>query len=194
MAAAVFPFLAACSTLPASRSTIQESRPLAAQDPSAEKPAPAAQQGRLDSHPADTAFSAGLGLTDSPDTFLTVLEGGWYLRENLAFAPMLQLGVADDETIIAPTVDLKAYLPLPDLDPIRLHVLGGIGFAYLEKEGRRGDDDDIGLLVHFGFGGNYPLSDELSLGSSVLFNVMPKEVLDEQFFLSWEIFSVTFRF
>ena len=71
----------------------------------------------------------------------------------------------------------------------------GIGILYLDEDQRGGgDDDDAGLLLNVGFGFDVYISDRVSFGSSVLFNFMPSEVLDEHFFFSWHVGTLSFHF
>ncbi len=140
------------------------------------------------------AFDVGIGFTDDPDTFLTVVEADFYLKDNLFVAPLLQIGVDDENTIFAPTVGIKGEFPAGSDDRLRLHALAGIGLVYIEKENRRGDDDDVGFLFNVGFGGHFQVSDETSIGSTLLFNVMPDDVVGENYFFSWKLISVKFRF
>ena len=66
--------------------------------------------------------------------------------------------------------------------------------AYLHKDNRRGDNDDVGFLFNLGFGADYYLTERLSLGSNLLFNIMPDKVLGENFFFSWRFVSVSYHF
>lgn len=144
--------------------------------------------------PSSKSFSAGVGLTDDPDTLLTVIGMGFDLRPDLALAPMLQLGLDDHETLIAPTIGFEATLPLEGIDPLILRAMAGVGVIYLEEERRSGDDDDLAFLLNFGLGADVVLSEGLSVGTRLLINVIPQEVLDEHTIVSWEVVGLRFRF
>jgi hypothetical protein len=139
----------------------------------------------------------GLGFTSSPSSFL--LSGGvdFHLDDLWYWGPQLELGLEDDTTLLAPQVNIKRFFELPDiggdldLDPF---AQAGIGLAYLEKDQRQGDDDDVGVLLNVGGGARLRLSDSFGIGSSLLFNYVPGEVVDEQFYFSWDVIQGVFYF
>ena len=49
-------------------------------------------------------------------------------------------------------------------------------------------------MLNFGFGTELVLTDAISVGSKMLFNFMPDDVLNENFYYSWEIATVRYRF
>ena len=140
------------------------------------------------------AARGGVGFTIDPDTFLMAGEVGMFLTGNFSLGPLLQLGVSDQNVIIAPTLNAQWMFDLPErkLAHVKPFVQGGLGLAYVKEDDRRGEDDDVGFLMNFGFGAEFYLTDRGSVGSNVLFNFMPDKVLDENFFFSWQL--VTFRY
>ena len=50
------------------------------------------------------------------------------------------------------------------------------------------------LVFGVGFGADYPITDSVSLGSSMLFNFLPDDVVDENFYFSWQVVGVRYRF
>lgn len=138
----------------------------------------------------------GIGFTAGPDTFLTALTAGFYTSPGLSLGPTLQLGISDDETLFAPTFGVRRVFDLAgeELDRLAPYIEGGAGFIYLEEDRRRGDDDDLGFLLNFGFGGNVELERNLVVGTGILINVMPGEVLDERLFLSWRVLQIQLSF
>jgi hypothetical protein len=141
-------------------------------------------------------LEAGLGQTFGPSTFLLSATGGKFVDPNLAIGPTLQLGIDDNETIFAPTFGVRRTFGLDssDLRKIEPYIEGGAGFAYLEDDRRGGDDDDLGFLITFGMGANFELQRNLALGTGVLVNLMPGEVLGERLFVSWRILQLNFTF
>jgi hypothetical protein len=142
------------------------------------------------------AVSGGLGFTESPDTVLLSGQVDFPVNEDLVVGPLLQLGLDDDETIVAPSLNLKHPFRL-DSDgypEVRPFVQGGAGFAYLEKERRSGDDDDIGLLLNAGVGVELHLDSSTYLSSTLMLNFLPGEVMDEDVFLSWQVIQLGWRF
>jgi hypothetical protein len=143
-----------------------------------------------------TSLRGAIGFTEDPDTFLLAFEGNYYVNHHVAFGPLLQLGVADKRVLVAPTLNLRGAfdLGIPDMAALQPFVQGGLGLAYLNRDNRRGDDDDVGFLLNFGFGVDYYVRDDLSIGSDMLFNVLPDETLGENFFFSWRVVSLSFHF
>ncbi len=155
--------------------------PLAAEAPSTDR------QGTM-------AAGGAVGFTLEPETFLMTGHGDYFLNDIVAVGGVLQLGFGDDRLIFAPTANVKAVFDLPDLERLRPFAQGGLGIGYLQKDRRNDDDDDVGFLLNFGFGADYFLNERFSLGNSVLFNIMPEEVLGERFFFSWQFVSASLRF
>jgi opacity protein-like surface antigen len=140
-----------------------------------------------------------VGITSDPSMFALGLGFPIEINRRVAFTPMIQAAFDDDHTIIAPTVNLEYHLDLSDgsSDLLRrLHpfVQGGIGFAYIHKEQPGNDPDEVGFLLAPGLGLEYELTDNLLIGSNVLFNILPSEVSDENFFLTWQFATLRVRF
>jgi hypothetical protein len=148
------------------------------------------------------AIETGIGFTSDPTTFLLSTELPIAISRDFDLGPLVQLGVGNDRLIVAPTVNARYSFPLSryvtDEDPVwdRLRPIahGGLGFAYLERDRRPGDDDDLGFLFNLGLGIQYEWTDRVSFGTRMTFNVMPGEVLDERFFFSWQLAQLRYRF
>lgn len=144
-----------------------------------------------------TKVDLGVGFTADPDAFLLGGSVGFLVGEQLFVGPHLQLGLDDNETLVAATVAVEKEFNLEtESDARRLHpfVRGGIGILFLDEENRPGDDDDAGLLLNVGGGARYALDDRFAIGSTLLFNFLPADVHDENFFISWELAQVEFKF
>ena len=76
----------------------------------------------------------------------------------------------------------------------RPFVQGGLGFAYLEKDGRAPPNADTGFLVNVGGGVEAHVYDDFTLSSSLMVNWFPDDVVGEDVFLSWQILQIGFRF
>jgi hypothetical protein len=156
-------------------------------------PPPGRSAGRV---AGDRQLFFGMGFTDGPDTFLLGGEADFYLSDRLAVGPMLQLGLDDNTSIVAPSCHIKYLFPLdrpgsPEFVPF---VQGGAGFAYLQKDNRPGDDDGFGFLLQVGGGVELRLNEHITLASTALFNLLPAEVLDEHVYFSWQVVQFGFRF
>ena len=130
----------------------------------------------------------GLGFTDDPNTLLLYFEAPYSFDQWVAIGPALQIGIDDHNTIVAPTVNLTVNVPL--FDRVRPYGFAGVGFAYLRKDNRPGSDDGADFLINCGFGLEYQLSARLSMGSTMIFNFIPNEVINKNFFYSWQVLGV----
>jgi hypothetical protein len=159
----------------------------------------AAAQQRL-APPTERPFSiqGGLGFTADPEGFMIGLEGDYRFHQDWSFAPRLRISFDDDLAIVATTGNLRYWIDLEDftgsVSDFSPFLQTGLGVSYIEKDDRRGDDDDAGLLVTIGGGVEARLTDELSLTSTMEFNIHPDDVLNENFFFSWEVAALRVRF
>jgi hypothetical protein len=82
------------------------------------------------------------------------------------------------------------------IQEVQPFVQGGLGFAYIDKDrsGAKKDKDGVGFLMNMGLGFEYPVSETVSLGNSVLFNVLPSRTARQHFFFSWQFVTLRFRF
>ncbi|MFO0982886.1 MAG: hypothetical protein U1E76_14340 [Planctomycetota bacterium] len=183
-----------CSVAP--RQDAPAAPPPVSRDEPPPRPAQDAPAHDLPPQPAPVSFEGGLGFTADPDTFLLALEGLFWVQPHVGVGPLVQLGVSDRRTLVAPSVNVRGVIDLEQqgLERVKPYVEGGVGFTYLHEDHRRGDDDDLGLLLDVGGGLNFQVNQHLDVGTGVLFNFMPVEVLDERFFFSWRIVSLTCSF
>jgi hypothetical protein len=162
--------------------------------PAAPRAFPVEPLGAGDSRVGRAAVKGGLGFTLGPTDFLLALEGSYFLTNDLAVGPLFQLGIDDDPFIFAPSLNARYLFDLRGLGRLRPLVEGGIGLVYeCEDIGPR-DRDETGFLFNFGGGFQYFLTDGVAVGSEVLFNFVPDEVLGDRFFFSWQVLAVSFFF
>lgn len=158
----------------------------------------AGSDGSRDEPSSGWALRAGIGFTLDPDAFLLTFDAPYALTEDVRVGPLLQLAVDDDHVILAPSANVQYVFDLSDIDEslvdLKPFVQGGVGFAYYHQDRRRGDDDDVGFLIHVGFGLEYLLTGRLAVGNSLLFNILPVDALGDHFFFSWQFVTVSFRF
>jgi len=146
------------------------------------------------------SVQTGLGFMADPEAFLTGIEGDFHLTRNVSFGPAVQFGIDDRFTVISPSLHGRYWFEFPGQDDVlqrlRPYLQMGTGFTYIDVDGRwRGrDDDDIGWLINGGFGADFRLSHSLSVGTKMLFNGMPGDVFGENFYFSWEVAALRFRF
>jgi hypothetical protein len=195
--------LAGCAALPAERLTAPfepaqapRAQPLAFAGAAQERdpPPPAAN---VDPLRTEGAFflSGGLGFTLDPDTFLLSLGASYGIIDYVTIGQLVQLGVADERTVVAPTLNAELSFDLGDLSrQLQPFVHAGVGLAYINKEERGRVRDGIGFLVNAGGGARYWLTPSFALGSTVLFNFLPAETVDENIFFSWQVVTATVRF
>ncbi|MFK7898806.1 MAG: outer membrane beta-barrel protein [Myxococcota bacterium] len=133
---------------------------------------------------------AGLGFTADPSSLLLNFDFPYYFDRFVAVGPMLQVGIDEDETIIAPTLNL--FINIPDigvagLERVQPYGFVGLGFAVVEDDDRSNDNSATDFLINFGVGIEYQISEHLFLGSHMTFNFLPNEALSQEFFYSWQV-------
>ena len=138
----------------------------------------------------------GAGFTASPGMFLTALSAGKFVNHNLAVGPVIQFAVSEDDVFFAPTLNVRGVFDLEGqgLERVKPYAEGGLGLAYVEKDHHDGDDDEWGFLVNVGAGVNFELDRNITLGTGVLFNMMPNEVEGEHFIFSWKVLQLNLYF
>ena len=148
--------------------------------------------GRAD---VELTVPVGLGFTAGPTTLLLSAAVERKLDERWSVGPALQLGVADDRTLVSLTGQAKYALPVFDkAKRLSSFVQGGIGIVYLEEEIGGSDVDEFGLLVNVGGSVRYEMRDGYSLGSSMMLNFVPTEVVGERLYFSWDVVQIVLRF
>jgi hypothetical protein len=150
--------------------------------------------GAGDSRVGRATVKGGLGFTSSPTDFLIALEGSYFLTNDLAVGPLFQLGIDDDPFIFAPSLNVRYLFDLRGLPRLRPLAEGGIGLVYESEDSGPRTRDETGFLIDFGGGFQYFLTDRVAVGSEILFNFIPDEVLGDHFFLSWQVLAVSFLF
>ena len=147
------------------------------------------------------SIEAGFGFTADPDSFLLGFALPWSVTDEISVGPLLQLGLDDDYTIIAPTLNARYAFDLSTADHIevqrlRPHIEMGFGFAYatLDDVPSFVDDDDIDFMMNFGIGAEYRIARSWSLGSRMRFNIIPGDLFRENFIYSWEVAGLRYQF
>ncbi len=149
---------------------------------------------------AGPSLGISFGFTADPENFLLAFEAPFGVAPGVTVGPLLQLGLSDDWTIVAPSANVRYAFDLsaastPEVRRLSPFIQGGLGFAYLDRDrsGRR-DRDDTGFLFNMGGGIEYFVTEQFAVGSSIMFNVLPDSVIGENFFFSWQMGSARFLF
>jgi len=143
------------------------------------------------------ALRAGFGTTLDPGSALLALGLQYAPTDHFALAPEVHLGVEDDLFLVAPTLSLKNtfHPPLEVLRGWLAHVEGGAGFAYLDRDGAGGgDDDDTAFLLTAGAGLEWPLEEDVTLVSNFRGWWAPGGILGEHTWFTWEVLGLKFYF
>ena len=69
-----------------------------------------------------------------------------------------------------------------------------MGFTYAEIDTRFFDIDDTGFLFVMGGGVTYPINENLSVDSRMQFNITTNDFFEDDFYFSWELVSLRYRF
>jgi hypothetical protein len=75
---------------------------------------------------------------------------------------------------------------------LRPFLQGGAGLTYIEEKHPGRDRDATDFLINIGAGVDFPLDDSISIGTRMLVNLIPGEVLDQRVYFNWEILSVRY--
>lgn len=143
------------------------------------------------------------GFSIDPDTFIVGVRGHGFIEPTIATGPMLRFGFSDDWTLVMPSWTIKWFpSAVHDGDgdggfPSRLHpyLEGGVGVVWGEKDrDNRSDKDDLGVLLSLGFGLDIVADENLVIGTGILVDVFPIEIVDENVMLSWHLISIELRF
>jgi len=120
-----------------------------------------------------TAESTALGLAFS---------GDFFFNQNFSIGPLLQVGVTDDLFQFGPTAQLKYTY---DIDRrLKASLQGGAGFIYAHYT-KGPNRHDTSFLIPVGPGLEYNISDDFSLGTTLLFNFNDlSNVKNENFYVS----------
>jgi hypothetical protein len=151
---------------------------LALSVPAAAQTAPEQRAGRFG---LGVELGPHFGTADST-AFGLAFSGDYFLNHNFSIGPLVQFGVTDDLFHFGPSLQLKYTY---DIDPrLKATLQGGVGFLYADLERRGRDLDDTGVLFPVGPGLEYRLTNDISLGSTLLFNFADNDVRRERFFVS----------
>jgi hypothetical protein len=158
---------------------------------------PAAAQGQ-ERRTGQFTLGVDIGLqaaTADATAFALGLSGDYFITHNFSVGPLLQFGFTDDLFQIGPTIQAKYTFDLPANPKLKLHLQGGIGFIHAELDRSvLPDTNETSFLIPLGFGGEYRLNRQISIGSTLLFNITDLDnVRNENFFFSW-LTGVRFRF
>jgi hypothetical protein len=148
--------------------------------------APASDDGPL----SGWSLRAGVGFIDDPTAFLLNVEVPYRFDRWVSAGPMFQIGLDDNNTVVAPTLDVALHVPdMPGeaFDAVSPYAFVGVGFAWIEDDNRRNDDSSAGFLVNFGFGVELEVTPHFFLGSHMSFNFLPERTLGQDFFYAWQI-------
>jgi Outer membrane protein beta-barrel domain len=106
----------------------------------------------------------------TPDStaFALAFNGDYFLSHNLSLGPLVQIGLTDDLFLFGPSVQLKYTHDFNER--LSANLQGGLGFIYAELDRGGPDRDDATFLIPVGPGVEYKLTDDVSLGSTLLFN------------------------
>jgi hypothetical protein len=150
--------------------------------------------GHGDSRVGRAMLKGAIGFTLSPSDFLLALEADYFVTNGFAVGPLFQFGLWDDPFILAPSLNFKGVFDLPEVEGLKPIVEGGLGLVYMDEHHRHWDADETGFLLNFGGGLQYFIDDPIAIGSEILFNFIPDEVLGDHFFFSWQLVTVSFLF
>jgi hypothetical protein len=109
-------------------------------------------------------------------------SGDYFLTDNLSIGPLLQIGVTTDLFQFGPTAQLKYTYDIDQRFKANLQAGAGFLYAHYTKGPNR---HDTSFLIPVGPGLEYNLTNDISLGTTLLFNFTDlSNVKNENFFVS----------
>ena len=147
------------------------------------------------------SVQAGLGFfaEDNLDGFMLNFEGNYHIDESWSAGVDLQLAFESDFLLLSmPFYGRYDFGNLPADAPFlsKMHPFAklGLGFTYAEIDTRFFDIDDTGFLFMMGGGIAYEINDNLSAESTMQFNITTNDFFADNFYFSWEVISLRYRF
>jgi opacity protein-like surface antigen len=155
--------------------------------------------GSSDSGRFSVQTGVGFYADDDWDGFLWSADGLYHFDRHWSIGLEMHVGVEDDLTIFSMPVYGRYDSPgLPvenkTLAKLRAFAKTGIGFTYAEIDTRGRDDDDTGFLYMIGGGIAFPFNDHFSIESALQFNVTTNDYFDDDFYFSWQLVGLRYRF
>ncbi len=140
----------------------------------------------------------GIGFTDGPDSFLAAFDIEGLLTQQFAVGLGLQLGVDDDFIIVSPTLFGRYRFDISQIeiryfDRIRPFAQLGLGITHIDVDRRGRDVDGTDFMLNFGGGFDFIVNEHVEIGTRMLIDVIPAEVLNQRIYFSWELISVRYR-
>lgn len=145
---------------------------------------------------------SGLGFTVDPDSFLINFEVERFMRKEVAVGFAIQLGADDDYVLVSPHLFARYVFDLSRASSefarkAQPYAQGGLGLTHLAVDSSLkvggSDKSETDFMMNFGIGVDYPLNRSITIGTRMLINIVPADVLDERIFFSWEILSIRYR-
>jgi opacity protein-like surface antigen len=151
------------------------------------------------------SLKPGLGFTAGPTTLLLGFEGRLSGHGAVSVGLLTEVGLDDDVTIVSPQLFARYWPDLgemidPDVAFIEPYLHLGVGFSWWDADVyKHVDDDDTQFLLSPGFGVDFRINEQLSVGTQMLFNVIPAGIhddtpIDDQFYWSWQVVGLRLRF
>lgn len=145
---------------------------------------------------SDGPFSLAIspiGFTPTPGTYVIAFDGMFHFNENWAVGPILQVGPRSGFTLLTFTVNGRYYFQFLDgtiFDGLEPYATSGLGVGVtIPKFGSSVSE----FSLNMGFGGEYPVTDHIYVGTSMLFNIQPGAAVNS-FVFSWQFAQVRYRF
>ncbi|MDP6978576.1 MAG: hypothetical protein QF570_08230 [Myxococcota bacterium] len=141
----------------------------------------------------------GIGFMEGPDAFVAAFEIETMVTRQVGVGVGTQFGVQDEFIVLSPTVHSRYRFDVSHLEnrylrKLRPFAQAGFGITHLDVDERGGGDKDAtDLMFNFGGGFDYPIDEHAELGSRIMINVIPGEVLDQRIYFSWELITVRYR-
>jgi hypothetical protein len=151
----------------------------------------------------DVSFGGSAGIAFSPLGFLGTAEADFWFAPFFSAGPMVQV-VAGEDFIFAVGGGPKFTFDFGDdlTELVKPYIQLGPGLVVVSADhhhdhGRHHGHHhhtELGFLLMAGFGIDFYVWENVSLGTGVLFNFMPTRPVDDSFYFGWKVIEAKVHF
>lgn len=144
----------------------------------------------------NVTLGASAGISSGPTGFLATGEADFWFSRFFSVGPLVQVS-AGRSFVFAASGGPKLTFDFEDhefTNLVKPYAQAGAGIALISNRRRGEYRSELGLLLVFGLGADFFVTEEFSLGTGLLFNIMPTEPRGELFYLGWKVIEAKFHF
>jgi opacity protein-like surface antigen len=143
------------------------------------------------------AVGGSLGFTEGPDGVQLGLDVPISINRNLSVGPWVAVSLASQFIMVGATANVRYHFDVFEsrkLNKLRPFLQGGVGLNYLDPDTNVSGVESTDFLMNMGLGLDYELNDHVSIGSDLLFNLVPQRGAGNTFYWSWQFIGARYKF